>query len=91
MASAADLHADARNSQFNAGLPLLFAPVSAVLVPALSTTFGPNLVTVAVTGFDTSLLTNRAYTVLPTYALGAGLLGDERNRGHHSGCNRKTT
>jgi hypothetical protein len=85
----ADLNADARNLKFNAGLPLLFAPVIAVLFPALSTTICPNLI--AVTGFDASLLTNRAYTLLPTHALGAGLLGDERYRGHHKGCDRKTT
>ena len=81
----ADLNADARNLQFDAGLPPLFAPVFAVLFAALSTTICPNLVAVAVaiTRFDAPLLTNRAYTLLPTHALGAGLLGDE--------CNRATT
>jgi hypothetical protein len=86
-----DLNADARNLQLNAGLPLLFAPVVAVLFPALSATFSPNLVPVAVAGFDASLLANRAYTFLPTHALGAGLLGNERNRGHRSGGDRKST
>jgi hypothetical protein len=87
----ADLNANARNLHFNAGLPLPIAPIFAVLFAAVSTTLGPDLVTVAVSGFDTSLLTNRAYTFLPTHALGAGLLGDERNRGRHSGGGRNST
>jgi hypothetical protein len=86
-----DLNADARNLQFNAGLPPWFAPVFAVLFPALSTTICPNLVAIAVTRFDASLLTNRAYTLLPAHALGAGLLGDECNRGYRSGSDRKST
>jgi hypothetical protein len=85
-----DLNADARNLQFNAGLPPLFAPVVAVLFPALSTTFRPDLVPVAVAGFDASLLANRAYAFLPTHALGAGLLGDERYRGHRSSGDRES-
>jgi hypothetical protein len=92
-----DLNADARSLQFNAriSVPAIFAmpaSVGATLCPDLVmvATLYPNLVMVPVAGLDASLLTNRAHTILPTHALGIGLLGDECNRGEQSRCHHET-
>src|SRR5580704_19128496 len=82
----ADLNADAGSPDFNTWIPV---PPAFAAPASVATSLRPNLVAVAVAGFDASLLTNRAHTLLPTHTLGAGLLGNECNRGHHSGCDRK--
>jgi hypothetical protein len=89
MALTPDLNADAGNLQFNAGLPLLFAPVFALVFPAFSRTLDRNSLSIPVSAFDTLLLANGPRTLLPTHAIGPGL-GNQYCRGHHRGGDRKS-
>jgi hypothetical protein len=82
----ADLDADARNLQLNAGFPLVVAP--AVLVPAISATLGRDSITIPDSGFDTLLLANGPRALLPAYAIGPGL-GTQCCGGQHGGGDRK--
>jgi hypothetical protein len=82
----ADLDADARNLQLNAGFPLVVAP--AVLVPAISATLGRDSITIPDSGFDTLLLANGSRALLPAYAIGPGLWTQCRG-GQHGGGDRK--
>jgi hypothetical protein len=88
MALTADLNADAGNLQFNAGLPLVFAPVIALLFPAISATLGRRSLSIPVSGFDTFFRANGPRTLLPTHAIGFGL-GTQCCRGQHRGGDRK--
>jgi hypothetical protein len=79
----ADLNADAWRLQFN-------VRISVLVLASVGTTLCPDLVMVAVSGFDAILLTDRPHTFLPTHALGIGLLGDKCNGGQQSGCDHET-